>query len=73
MVKDINLTSREWCDLIFRDKNKDYGAYELRKTSSRRHINAMIIVVLLGVFFTLSPISRNPAFFKQKIGTLNNT
>ncbi len=46
MVKDINLTSTEWCDIIFEGKNKKYGAYYLRKTSSKRHLKALMIVVI---------------------------
>ncbi len=46
MVNDINLTSNEWCELIFEGKNKKYGAYYLRKTSSKRHLKALIIVVV---------------------------
>lgn len=30
-IKNINLNSPEWCELIFMGKNKEYGAYELRK------------------------------------------
>lgn len=37
-MNNINLNSPEWCELIFNGKNKDYGAYELRKNSSGRHI-----------------------------------
>lgn len=45
MAKDINVNSIEWCDLIFEGKNKDYGAYELRKHSARRHLTAYFVVI----------------------------
>lgn len=45
MIKNINLNSPEWCDLIFVGKNKEYGAYVLRKNSSKRHIRALLIVI----------------------------
>ena len=35
MAKDINLTSEKWIDLIFEGRNKNYGAYTLRKNSPR--------------------------------------
>lgn len=38
------LTSEDWCDLIFDGKNKEYGAYRLRVDSYRRHNIAMLIV-----------------------------
>ncbi len=34
-------------DIIFEGKNKDYGAYELRKTYNRRIMTAMMIMVAL--------------------------
>ncbi len=37
MAKDVDLSSREWCDLIFDGKNKQFGAYELREKSDARH------------------------------------
>lgn len=40
----IDLTSAEWCDLIFEGKNKAYGAYRMRANSPRRHTVAMIVV-----------------------------
>ena len=26
----IDLTSKDWCELIFKDRNKAYGAYDMR-------------------------------------------
>jgi protein TonB len=44
MTKDINLTSEKWLELIFEGKNKNYGAYYLRKTSGERHVKALVII-----------------------------
>ena len=41
-----NLTSKEWRDLIFQDKNKDFGAYQLRKNSEKRHTLAVIFTII---------------------------
>ena len=53
MAKEINLSSREWCDLVFEGKNKDFGAYVIRTGSTRRHNVAvlwtMIGTILLGL------------------------
>lgn len=46
MSKQVNLNSSEWIDMIFEGKNKKYGAYYLRQTSSKRHIVAFIIVII---------------------------
>ena len=32
----IDLTSFEWCELIFKGKNKAYGAYKMRADSPKR-------------------------------------
>ena len=61
MAKDVDLSSKEWRDLIFEGKNKDFGAYELRAQSDRRHNRAMIVVVLfilvvLGLTFVIGKI-----------------
>lgn len=45
MAKDVDLSSREWTDIIFEGKNKEFGAYELRSQSVRRHNLAMLSVV----------------------------
>ena len=33
----IDLTSLQWCDLVFGDKNRAYGAYKMRADSPKRH------------------------------------
>ena len=47
MAQDVNLTSREWCDLIFEGKNKQYGAYSLRQSSDKRHVSAILAIFVL--------------------------
>lgn len=44
-----NISSQEWCDLIFEGRNKAYGAYDLRKNSPKRHNIATLVVVLVAV------------------------
>lgn len=46
MSKEVDLTSKEWCDLIFEGRNKEYGAYVLRRTSESRHTKAVIYTVV---------------------------
>ena len=46
MAKDVDLSSKEWCDIIFDQKNKDFGAYVLRQKSDGRHNRSMIVVVI---------------------------
>lgn len=46
MAKDVDLSSKEWRDIVFEGKNKDFGAYEMRAGSTKRHNRAMIIVIV---------------------------
>ena len=46
MAKEVDLSSREWCDLVFEGKNKDFGAYVIRTDSPKRHTRAVIYTVL---------------------------
>jgi protein TonB len=55
MAKDINLTSQQWNDIIFEGKNKDYGAYEMRQSSSKRHIIAFLSIMVLAIFVAIIP------------------
>lgn len=48
MAKDVDLSSKEWRDLIFEGKNKEFGAYKLRQASESRH-NKAFIYVLIGL------------------------
>lgn len=47
MAKDVDLSSKEWTDLVFEGRNKDFGAYQLRSTSVQRH-NKSVIYTLIG-------------------------
>lgn len=47
MAKDVDLSSKEWRDLVFEGKNKDYGAYVMRSNSVKRHNRAMLVIILI--------------------------
>lgn len=57
MAKDVDLSSKEWTDIIFDGKNKEFGAYQLRRNSDKRHNRAVLatliglVVVLVGAYF----------------------
>ena len=44
----VDLTSKEWCDLVFEGKNKEFGAYEMRMQTPKRH-NKAVLYTLLGL------------------------
>ena len=45
-MSKIDLKSREWCELVFEGRNKAYGAYDLRAKSGRRHLYAIIDIII---------------------------
>jgi protein TonB len=55
MAKDFDLTSQKWLDLVFEDKNKEYGAYVLREESSNRHLKSLLVVVATGLAVVFLP------------------
>ena len=53
MAKEINLSSREWCDLVFEGKNKNFGAYVIRTESTERHNKAVLWTLIGTIIFGL--------------------
>lgn len=47
-VKDSLLLSQDWCDIVFEGRNKQYGAYALRRDAGRRY---RLVATVLGVVF----------------------
>ncbi len=52
-MSKIDLISNEWTDLVFEGRNQAYGAYKLRKGTSKRNIWSLIIVTLAAVLLFL--------------------
>ena len=52
---NVDLTSKEWRDIVFADKNKEFGAYTLRQTSDRRH-NMAVLYMLIGLLVVFAMI-----------------
>ena len=48
-MANIDLTSRAWDDMIFEGKNKEFGAYQMRRKSDKRH-NLAALFTLIGLF-----------------------
>ena len=67
MAKDVDLTSQEWLDIVFDGKNKEYGAYQMRATSTARHNKAVIIVlIILALIFIGLILAVNGVFSKSE-------
>lgn len=59
MAKDVDLSSQEWIDIIFEGKNKDFGAYQLRKESAKRHNRAMLVIIVVLIIVALLGLLAN--------------
>lgn len=53
-MSKLDIFRKEWLEVVFADKNKSYGAYQLRKTNGANTTRALIIgsVVFLVLFFS---------------------
>ena len=49
----LDLISNEWTDLVFEGRNQAYGAYKLRKNTSKRNLWSIFIVALAAVLLYL--------------------
>ncbi len=45
----LDITSQDWCDLVFEGKNKSYGAYQLRAHSAKRHNWSVFWVIIIAL------------------------
>ena len=52
-MAQLDLVSNEWTDLVFEGRNQAYGAYKLRKGTTKRNIWSIIIVALASVLLFL--------------------
>ena len=56
---NVDLTSKEWRDLIFQGKNTEFGAYQLRKNSDKRHNMAFLYMIIGLVVVVIMVIGYN--------------
>ncbi|UKT62170.1 energy transducer TonB [Pedobacter mucosus] len=58
----INVYKTEWLDLVFANRNKSYGAYQLRSDSSRIMTKALFISGSVFILFCTSPLIYSKVF-----------
>ena len=63
----INVYKTEWLDLVFANRNKNYGAYELRSKSSSIMTRALFVSGSLFVLLCFSPLIYAKLFPKEII------
>jgi protein TonB len=73
MNSKINIYSKEWCDIVFDNKNQNYGAFELREKSEKRHFRALLIASIFFVLAISSPFILKQIMTKKKEANLEVT
>lgn len=58
-MSGINFSKKEWIDLVFENRNKSYGAYQLRVESGQTMLKALFLGVLLLMSFVSIPMIVN--------------
>jgi periplasmic protein TonB len=60
----LSIYETSWIDLVFENKNKEYGAYQLRRDSSQTTVMAffsgILLIAAFGAIFTLSNLFGKP-------------
>lgn len=56
-MRNNTLLSEEWCDIVFEGRNKEYGAYVLRRDTGRRYRRVAILIgSVFGAIFAVLAI-----------------
>jgi protein TonB len=66
-MSNVSIFEKKWLDLVFEGKNQKYGAYQLRRESSRTTLFAFLfgITFLVGGTFLLSSFSAKPIIITE--------
>ena len=64
----LSIYETRWIDLVFENKNKEYGAYQLRRESSKTTVMAffsgLLLITVVGVIFTIANVFGKPIVLK---------
>ena len=71
-MSNFNLQKNSWIDVAFENRNKAYGAYQLRKESDVTTVKAMLLtfgflIIGIGLFSFTSPKSEPEVIFASPI------
>ncbi len=66
-VQFAELLSQSWCDILFANRNKEYGAYQLRRKAGLRYRRAVTMVVALIAISLSIPLIMKGLFYLQLI------
>lgn len=60
-MSKVDLIDNSWVDLVFEGKNKEYGAYVLRKETGKRNVKAMAVVLRQSLPSSFSSLPKWPS------------
>ena len=66
-MSKIDLISNAWCDLVFEGRNQNYGAYRLRKGTSKRNVLSIVIVLIAAVVIFSAIAIKNVIEANQRV------
>jgi protein TonB len=66
-MNKINIFEDQWCDVLFEERNQEYGAFVLRRQSGYRHLFAIIVVVSAFTLGVLAPSIIKKVMPKQAV------
>ena len=58
-MSQIDLIDNRWSDLMFENRNKEYGAYVLRRQTTSRNIKSIIAVLILFAIVMIYMVAKN--------------
>ena len=66
-MSKVDLISNAWCDLVFEGRNQSYGAYRLRKSTGKRNIWSLLIVLIAAVVIFSAIAIKNVIQANQRV------
>ena len=68
LISNFDLYKTEWLDLVFADRNKAYGAYELRQHYHRTMVKAMgLTFLLIGILCSVCIVFSHPGVIARPV------
>lgn len=67
----IDLIENSWSDMMFEHRNKEYGAYVLRRQTGRRNVLSMVLVVLTFLAVVVFMVVKNIVQESMKHDTMD--
>ena len=73
LTAKVNIFNNDWCDILFIGRNQEYGAYITRKETSKRHLTAMIITLIIVLLAIFAPSAIKSVLPERKVVNVDIT